>query len=248
MRVAGAVALVTGANRGIGRRVAEHLLERGARKVYAGVRTAEVELSGMDVLPLDITDRESVRAAADIATDVTLSVHNAGINTNQPLLTGNDVQIRREMDTLHYGTLDTTRAFAPVLAANGGGAVINVRSASSWFSHPGNPSYAVAKAAAWAQTNGVRLEMAEYGTQIVAVHLGAVDTDFSAGYDGPKISTTQVATATLDGLVAGRIEVLVDDASTQIEAALAGNPAHLYTPEYIREGFLAAGPVPPLDS
>jgi NAD(P)-dependent dehydrogenase (short-subunit alcohol dehydrogenase family) len=238
VKIAGSVALVTGANRGIGRELAARLLERGAAKVYAAARKpSTVDLPGVEVLALDVTDPASVAAAAAAAGDVTLLVNNAGVNADQQLLTGDLAEMRREMDTLHWGTLAVTRAFAPALVANGGGAVVNVLSAASWFSHPGNPSYSVAKAAAWAQTNGVRLELFEQGTQVVAVHLGAVDTDFSAGYDGPKISTTQVATAALDGLEAGLIEVLVDEDSARIKATLARDPGDFYTAEYIRAGL-----------
>lgn len=238
MKIAGSVALITGANRGLGREMAAHLLERGAAKVYATARTAsKVDLPGVEVLELDITDPESVSAAAKVATDVTLLVNNAGIATNQSFVTGDVAEVRREMETLFYGPLNLTRAFAPVLAANGGGAIVNVLSALSWFSYPGTHSYSSAKAAAWAQTNGVRMELFEQGTQVVGVFLGAADTDFSAGYEGAKISAAQVATATLDGVEAGKIEVLVDDWSASIKASLANDPAEFYTPEFIRNAL-----------
>ncbi|WP_327107795.1 SDR family oxidoreductase [Nonomuraea glycinis] len=241
MDITDQIALVTGANRGIGRQFVAELLERGARKVYATARRPDLleasglagasrasGASGVEVLTLDITDHDSIRAAAAAASDVTLLVNNAGISTSTPLLTGDRAEIRREMDTHFWGTLDMIRAFAPVLAANGGGGIVNVLSALSWFVSPGNGAYAAAKAAAWNMTNGVRLELAEQGTLVQAVHLAAADTDMTAGYDVPKIDPLDVARASLDGLVAGAIEVLADEPSAFVKASLAGDPTAFY--------------------
>jgi NAD(P)-dependent dehydrogenase (short-subunit alcohol dehydrogenase family) len=120
------------------------------------------------------------------------------------------------------------RAFAPILAANGGGGIVNVLSALSWFSYPGSNTYGVAKAAEWSMTNGVRLELAKQGTQVTGVHLGAADTDMMGGYDGPKVDPAFVAATTLDGVEAGLIEVVVDEWSANIKAALAADPAVFY--------------------
>jgi NAD(P)-dependent dehydrogenase (short-subunit alcohol dehydrogenase family) len=232
MKINGSVALVTGANRGIGRELAAHLVERGAAKVYATARRPEtVDLPGVEVLLLDVTDAASVAAAAAVAGDVSLLVNNAGISTGAQLLDGDPDLVRRELDTHFYGTLAVSRAFAPALVASGGGAIVNILSASSWFSFPGTGGYSAAKAAAWALTNSLRIELAGHGTQVVGVHLGLVDTDMSAGFDGPKITTAQVARATLDGVEADRMEVLVDDWSAHVKASLARDPADFYTPE-----------------
>jgi NAD(P)-dependent dehydrogenase (short-subunit alcohol dehydrogenase family) len=235
MDITDQVALVTGANRGIGRRFVDELLARGARKVYATARRTETpearELASLDrveVLPLDITDHASVVAAARAATDVTLLINNAGIATSTPLVTGDLDEIRREMDTHFWGTLDMIREFAPTLAAAGGGAIVNVLSALSWFSFPGNGAYGAAKAAEWNLTNGVRLDLAAQGTLVQGVHLGAADTDIMAGYDGPMIDPALVPRASLDGLAAGEIEVVVDEWSAMVKASLAGDPAALY--------------------
>ncbi|TKV26886.1 SDR family NAD(P)-dependent oxidoreductase [Arthrobacter sp. NamB2] len=235
MDITDQVALVTGANRGIGRRFVDELLARGARKVYATARrtdSAEArELAALDrveVLSLDITDHASVVAAARTATDVTLLINNAGISTATPLVTGDLDVIRREMDTHFWGTLDMIREFAPTLAAAGGGAVVNVLSALSWFSFPGNGAYAAAKAAEWNMTNGVRLDLAAQGTLVQGVHLGAADTDIMAGYDGPMIDPAVVPRASFDGLAAGAIEVVVDEWSSMVKASLAHDPAALY--------------------
>ncbi len=229
MDIDGSVALVTGANRGIGRHFASQLLERGAAKVYATARRPErVDLPGVEVLRLDITDPDSVAAAVAAAGDVTLLVNNAGISTGTNLL-GDLDKVRLEMETHYFGTLSVVRAFAPILAAAGGGAIVNVLSALSWFSYDGVNAYAAAKAAEWSLTNGVRLELAAQGTQVTGVHVGAVDTDLMAGYDGPKVDPAEVTRAALEGVQAGAFEVVVDDWSAMIKATLAGDPAAFYT-------------------
>ncbi|MDR7274371.1 SDR family oxidoreductase [Catenuloplanes atrovinosus] len=230
MRIANQIALVTGANRGLGRHFAEQLLERGAAKVYATARRPEaVDLPGVEVLRLDVTDQASITEAAARATDVTLLVNNAGISTRSNLLTGDPADVRADLDTNFWGTLAVTKAFAPILGANGGGGILNVLSAMSWFSYDGSNSYAVAKAAAWALTNGVRLELAGQGTRVAAFHLGVADTDFSAWYTAtPKMDPAAVVRAGLDGLEAGQIEILGDEWSAAIKASLARDPREFY--------------------
>ena len=235
MDITDQVALVTGSNRGIGRRFVDELLARGARKVYATARRTDTpearDLAALDrveVLRLDITDHASVVAAARTASDVTLLINNAGIATSTPLVTGDLDALRREMDTHFWGTLDMIREFAPTLAANGGGGIVNVLSALSWFSYPGNGGYASAKAAEWNMTNGVRQDLAAQGTLVQGVHLGAADTDIMAGYDGPMIDPALVPRASFDGLAEGAIEVVVDEWSAMVKASLAHDPAALY--------------------
>lgn len=196
---------------------------------------ALVESLGFDdsrVVPLrlDLLDHESVVAAAATARDVTLLVNNAGIVTGAPLVTGDLAEVRRELDTHFWGTLDVIREFAPALAANGGGAIVNVLSALSWFAGPGTGtgSYAAAKAAEWNMTNGVRLELSAQGTLVQGVLLGAADTDLMAGYDVPKIDPREVPRRSLDGLAAGSIEVIVDDWTAMVKASLAKDPAPFY--------------------
>ncbi len=229
MQLSKSTALITGANRGLGRHFAEQLLARGA-KVYATARRPEqVNLPGVRVLALDITDPTSVDAAAALASDVTLLVNNAGISTLTNLVTGDLSQIRLEMETHYFGTLNMVRAFAPVLAGNGGGSILNILSALSWFSYDGSNAYAAAKAAEWSLTNGIRLELAGQGTQVTGLHLGAADTDMTAGYEGDKLNPAVVVRAALDGLEAGRMEVLADDFSAYVKASLASDPSAFYT-------------------
>jgi NAD(P)-dependent dehydrogenase (short-subunit alcohol dehydrogenase family) len=231
MNITDQVALVTGANRGIGRQFVLELLDRGAAKVYATARRTEtLDFDDSRVVPLrlDLLDHESVVAAAAAANDVTIVVNNAGIATGAMLVTGDTTDIRREFDTHFWGTLDVIRQFAPTLATNGGGAIVNVLSALSWFAAPGSGAYAAAKAAEWNMTNGVRLELAAQGTLVQGVLLGAADTDITASYDGPKIDPRDVARASLDGVAAGNIEVIVDDWTAMVKASLAGDPAAFY--------------------
>lgn len=229
MDITGSVALVTGSNRGIGRRFATELLDRGAAKVYATARRPElVDVPGVEVLPLDITDPASVAAAAERAGDVTLLVNNAGIATQGSLLTDDLTDARREMDTHYWGTLEVLRAFVPVIERNGGGGVVNVLSALSWFVYPGSGGYAAAKAAEWNLTNAVRLELAGRGVTVQGLHLGAADTDIMAGYEGPMVDPLDVAKASLDGVERDALEVVVDDWSAMVKASLAADPAAFY--------------------
>jgi NAD(P)-dependent dehydrogenase (short-subunit alcohol dehydrogenase family) len=236
MKISGSTALVTGASRGLGREFARQLLERGAARVYASARNpAQVNVPGTDVLTLDITDPSSVAAAAAIAGDVTLLVNNAGVSAVQNLVTGDLGQIRLELDTNLYGTLALIRAFAPALAANGGGAILNVLSRMSWLSYDGVNSYAVAKAAEWSLTNGVRLELARQGTLVSGLLMSSTDTDMMAGWDIPKNDPADVIRQALDGIEAGQLEIIADEETAQAKAALSADPALTYAAQ------LAAG-------
>ena len=228
MRIEGSTALVTGANRGLGRHLAQELLARGAR-VYAAARNpASVDLPGVTPIALDVTDPASVAAAADATGDVTLLVNNAGSSTGAALLDGSLADIELEMNTHFYGTLRVTRAFAPQLAAGGGGGVLNILSALSWVNLGTSGAYSAAKAAEWSLTNGLRLQLAGQGTQVTALHVGYMDTDMVRELDVPKVDPAVVAKLALDGLAAGAVEVLADDTSRRVQRGLAGGVAALY--------------------
>jgi NAD(P)-dependent dehydrogenase (short-subunit alcohol dehydrogenase family) len=223
MDLTNSVALVTGANRGLGRQLAAQLLERGA-KVYAGARNpASVDLPGAIPLQIDITDPASIEQAAKTAGDVTVLINNAGVSTQQSLIAGDLDLIRTEIDTHYYGTLAVTRAFVPVIEANGGGAILNVLSVLSWL-HPGGAgAYSAAKAAGWAMTNAVREELAPRGIAVSALHVAYMDTDMAARIPADqKTSPAIVAALTLDGLEAGAPEILADDVTRAVKAGLAG--------------------------
>ncbi|WP_234441840.1 SDR family NAD(P)-dependent oxidoreductase, partial [Streptomyces sp. WM6386] len=166
--------------------------------VYATARRPEtVDLPGADVLALDIADPASVRAAAEAAQDVSLLINNAGISTGTDLVTGSLDAVRHELETNMFGHLGMIREFAPTLARKGGGAIVNILPAMSWFGGKGANAYHLTKAAAWAMTNGVRLELAEQGTLVTAVHLGLADTDMAAGWPVAKIAPSDLADAAL---------------------------------------------------
>jgi NAD(P)-dependent dehydrogenase (short-subunit alcohol dehydrogenase family) len=227
MKINGSTALVTGANRGLGRHFAQQLLMRGTAKVYATARDPQrVDLPGAEVLRLDITDPASVAAAAAAARDVTLLVNNAGVATRHDLVTGDMDKIRLELDTSFYGTLAMVRAFAPVLA--GGGGLLNVMSAMSWLAFPGANAYGAAKAAQWSLTNGVRLELAAQGTQVSGLFLAAADTDMMAGQNVPKSDPAEVVRLALDGFEAGQLEIIADEQTAAVKAALSADPAVTY--------------------
>ncbi|MEU6798778.1 SDR family oxidoreductase [Nonomuraea wenchangensis] len=216
------VALVTGANRGLGRVLAAQLLERGA-KVYAGARNpSAADLPGALPLQLDVTDPASVERAAKAAPDVTLLINNAGSSTGQSLVHGDLDRIRLEMETHYFGTLGVTRAFAPLIEANGGGAILNVLSVLSWLHPGGTGAYSAAKAAAWALTNAVRDELAPRGIAVSALHVAYMDTDMAAHVPAEqKTDPAIVAALALDGIATGAREILADDVTRQVKAGLA---------------------------
>ncbi|MEU7769035.1 SDR family oxidoreductase [Nocardia sp. NPDC049190] len=222
-------ALISGANRGLGKQFAAQLLERGAR-VYAGARHPETIDTSTGLIPveLDITDHDSIAAAARATSGVNLLINNAGISTGSSLLTGEFDTIRADFDTNFYGTLAMIRAFAGPIEDNGGGAILNVLSVLSWFALPGGGAYSAAKAASWSMTNAVRQELAPKGIRVTGLHVGYMDTDMADHIDGPKSDAAHVAKTALDAVAAGEYEILADDLSHQVRAGLAGGVAALY--------------------
>ncbi|MEU8239592.1 SDR family oxidoreductase [Actinoplanes missouriensis] len=217
-----AVAVVTGANRGFGRHLAAQLLGRGAT-VYAAARDPRsIDLPGAIPLALDVTDPASVARAAARASDATLLINNAGVSAGQPVIGGELDAIRLDMETNYFGTLAVTRAFAPVIEANGGGAILNVLSVLSWV-HPGAlGSYSAAKAAAWALTNATRELLAPAGIGVTGLHVAYMDTDMAASVPPEqKTDPAVVAKLALDAVERGDREVLGDDLTRRAKAGLA---------------------------
>ena len=226
MNLQDSVAVVTGSNRGLGRAFAAQLLERGAKKVYATARTPEsVQIPGVMPLGLDITDRDSIARAAAIAGDATLIVNNAGISTGTSLMDGDLARIELELETNFYGPLRVTRAFAPILVANGGGAILNVLSVLSWLHLPSTGAYSAAKAAAWAMTDVARQELAPHGIHVAALHVAYMDTDMAAHITAPKADPADVAALALDGIENDLTEILADDTTRNVKLGLSATPA-----------------------
>jgi NAD(P)-dependent dehydrogenase (short-subunit alcohol dehydrogenase family) len=228
MKIEGSVALVTGANRGLGAAFANALLDRGAAKVYAAVRdVGSVTDRRLTALRLDLTDRASIEDAARAAADVAVLINNAGVDTHTPTL-GNEAGLREEIEVNYLGPVAVSRAFAPVLGANGGGALVNVLSGLAWMALPTTGGYSSAKAAMWAATNSLRQNLLDQGTLVTAVYAGYLDTDMAAWIDAPKTAPDAVAAATLDGVEAGEHEVLVDEFARHVRGALSGPLSALY--------------------
>ncbi|RAU44079.1 MULTISPECIES: SDR family oxidoreductase [unclassified Pseudomonas] len=220
-------------HRGLGLAFAKAAHALGASKVYAGMRNTEgFDVPGLTPVRLDVTDDASVRAAAAMCQDVTLVVNNAGIVSlmNGPLDQNMDELSRTLMETNYFGIIRVSQAFAPVLAANGGGAFINVLSDATWLSVPMLAAYAASKSAAWSVTNALRLQLKSQGTQVVALHVGFLDTDMTKGFDMPKSSPDLVARKVYAGLEAGALEVLADEGTVQVKSTLSSSELVYFDP------------------
>ena len=228
MEITGKTALVTGANRGLGRHLARELRDRGAT-VYAAARNpASVDLDGVRPIALDVTDPASVAAAAAAIGDVAILVNNAGSSTGASLLTGDLADVRLELDTHFFGTLAVIRAFAPQLAAQQHSAVLNILSVLSWVNFPNSGAYCAAKSAEWSLTNGLRQELAPQGTRVSALHVGYMDTDMARHVTSAKSNPADIAKLAVDGIAAGDAEIIADEISKQVLAGLSSGVAGLY--------------------
>ncbi len=227
MELKNAVVFITGANRGLGLAFAREALARGARKVYAAARDpSAVRLAGVEAVKLDVTRPEEVAAAAARARDVTLLINNAGIAATGGFLAPDSADsARRHLETNLIGPLLMAQAFAPALAANGGGALLNVLSIASWINRPLLGVYGMSKSAAWALTNGLRHELRGQGTQVLGLHMGFVDTDLTRGIEAPKTAPETIVRQALDALEAGEEEVLADEATRQVKQGLSVHPS-----------------------
>ncbi|MFJ4922869.1 SDR family oxidoreductase [Streptomyces sp. NPDC088725] len=219
--VNGATVLVTGGQRGLGRAFVRELLEAGAAKVYATARTPVAESDPRIVpLALDVTDEDSVTALARATGDVTVVISNAGAYNGDPLTEVAMDDVKAVFDANVFGALRIAQAYAPILAGNGGGALVNIHSVLSWLA--GSGAYGATKAALWSISNSLRLELAPRGTQVLGVHLGYTDTDMTAGLDVVKNDPRDVARDVLAALERGESEVLVDDVTRHFKALLSG--------------------------
>jgi NAD(P)-dependent dehydrogenase (short-subunit alcohol dehydrogenase family) len=228
MDISTASALVTGANRGLGRALAQELVARGATVYGAARRPDQIDLPGVKAIRIDVTDPASVAAAAEEVRDITVLINNAGSSTGADLLTGSWDDVRLEMETHYLGTLGMIRAFAPVIESQGGGAILNILSVLSWVTFPAVGAYSAAKSAQWSLTNEVRQQLAPRGITVSGLHVGYMDTDMARHVTEPKTDPADVARAAVDGIAAGAPEIVVDDLSRRIQAGLSGGVAALY--------------------
>jgi NAD(P)-dependent dehydrogenase (short-subunit alcohol dehydrogenase family) len=225
MKLANSVVLITGANRGLGLEFAKQALARGAKRVYAAARdVSTIKLEGVIPVQFDVTKPEDVAAAALSLPDVTILINNAGIARIGGVVAATaEEQLREQLETNVFGILHLSQAFAPALAKNGGGAILNVLSLLSWVNTPMIATYGVSKAAAWGLTNGLRHELRAQGTQVVGLHAGFIDTDLTRGVDVPKATPADVIAQALDAIEAGAEEVFVDEPSRQVHGALSSS-------------------------
>lgn len=230
MRISGSIALVTGANRGLGRVLATELMVRGAKTVYAAAREPDtVTEPGVVPIRLDVTDPEQIAQAAERCGDVTLLINNAGVLTNNSLLGAPSIEpAAREMAVNYFGTLAMCRAFAASLGRNGGGAIVNILSVASFYTNPATGSYSVSKAAAWALTNGIRVELRHQGTLVVGVHCGYIDTEMASGVTAAKAKPEHITALTLDAVQDGHEEVLADVKTRVVKASIPNHLQDLY--------------------
>ncbi|MDR3452316.1 MAG: SDR family oxidoreductase [Rhodoferax sp.] len=226
MKLDNATLLITGANRGIGLAFAKAALARGARKVYAGARDPNsVTLPSLTPLRLDVNSPDDIAAAVKVAGDVTLVINNAGIAQFGGLLASDaESRLHQQLETNVFGVLRISRAFAPVLAANGGGALLNVASVASWITSPALAGYAVSKSAVWSLSNGLRNELRGQNTQVLTLHMAFVDTDMTQGIASPKSTPEDIVARALDALEAGADEVLADEMTQQVKLGLSAQP------------------------
>jgi NAD(P)-dependent dehydrogenase (short-subunit alcohol dehydrogenase family) len=224
-QIAGSVAFVTGANRGIGKAIVEALVDGGAAKVYAAARSAAslesiVVAGGGRVIPvqLDITNAGQLATAVASAGDVTLLINNAGIleQFGEPFMTTVAEPSRREMEVNVFGTMSVTQQFVPVLTRNGGGTIVNLSSLAAVVNFPIAIAYSASKAALHSLTQAARLALSSHGITVIGVYPGPVDTDMGTNIPFDKASPRSVADDILAGIEAGTEDVFPDPMSKQM--------------------------------
>jgi NAD(P)-dependent dehydrogenase (short-subunit alcohol dehydrogenase family) len=223
MKINGSTALVTGANRGLGRAFVQALRDAGCAKIYATARRIDGAVRDAVVEPvqLDITKLEQVSSAAAKCRDVGILINNAGVARFVPALEAPTMDdARLEIETNYLGTLAMCRAFAPVLERNGGGVLVNMLSVVSFFNAPMQGSYCASKAAEWSLTKAVRFELRAQGTLVIAVYAGYIDTDMTANLKTPKSSASFIAARVLEGIASGTEDILADERSRMVFAEL----------------------------
>ena len=229
MKIEGAAALVTGANRGLGAAIAQALLDSGATVYGAARDPGSITDDRLIPVRLDVTNDDQISDAARRCDEVSIVVNNAGILRSSASLADGAVEAARaEMETNFFGSMRMARAFAPILRENGGGALVNVLSVLSFISMPQGATYSASKSAAWSLTNALRIELRRQGTLVVAVHAGFIDTEMAAGVSGEKVSPESVAKQIVTAVASDAEEVLADATSEMVKATLPNDLTALY--------------------
>jgi NAD(P)-dependent dehydrogenase (short-subunit alcohol dehydrogenase family) len=232
MEINNAVALVTGANGGIGSHFVEQLLQMNVAKIYVCARSISkvqdmAALNPQRTIPieLDVTDPQSVITAVSQCPDVTLLINNAGTSLNQGIISAPNLEAARaEMDVNYFGMAAMCRAFAPILQQQGGGAIVNILSLLGKATLPFSGSYSASKAAAIAMTQSVRAELAAQKTLVVSVMPGTVDTDLAKAWPNPKVAPAEVVRAALQAVIANEEDVYPGEQASQVSAQLLADP------------------------
>jgi NAD(P)-dependent dehydrogenase (short-subunit alcohol dehydrogenase family) len=229
MKIKGSIALVTGANRGIGQAFVDALLAGGAAKVYAGVRdVASISDPRVTAIELDVTSPATIAAAVKTCPDVTLLINNAGVMKSSSMLLPSSAEaMQSEFDVNVFGMLAMIRGFAPVLKVNGGGAIVNMLSVVSWFTSPSNSTYCASKHAALSVSDAARIELHDQHTPVIGVYVGFVDTDMASEIEAPKVKPHEVAEAALSGVENGINHVHVGERAVSVWNLSRSEPEQL---------------------
>jgi NAD(P)-dependent dehydrogenase (short-subunit alcohol dehydrogenase family) len=233
MNISDTVALVTGANRGLGAHIVQELLTGGARHVYVTARdtsTVAGDLradSRVTVLPLDVTDDDSVSRAAEAAADVNVLVNNAGVLNFGGVLDGDVSGFERDLATNYFGALRVTRAFVPTLERQAPAAIVNVLTLIALAPVTPMAGYSASKAAAHSMTQALRAELKPRGIRVLGAYPGGIDTDMLKGVDADKAAPAVVARRIVAALAADDSIVFPDDASAGAGAVYRTDPLRL---------------------
>ena len=245
MDIEGSVAFVTGANRGLGKAFVEGLLNAGAARIYAASRVrdtldeiARIHPGRIVPIALDVTDSTAVRSAVEYAGDIDLLINNAGVAHFEGFISADDLAAARvEMNVNYFGSLDVIRAFAPILKANGGGAIVQVSSIAGMVTFPVVGSYSASKAAVNAMIQGVRAELATQRTAVTGVYPGVIDTEMSDRFDAPGVPPADIVNASLEAVIKGNEDVFPDAMSQDLHGQL------LLDPKMVEQQFAQMLPV-----
>ena len=239
IEIAGKIALVTGANRGIGKAIVEALMQQGIAKVYAAVRDVQSVAALVDIyadrlipLTIDVSSSVSIQQAAEQAQDVNIVVNNAGVLSVCNVLDKNAPQnLEYELSVNVFGLLHMAQAFAPILKANGGGALVQLNSVASLRSVPHVATYAASKAAAFSLTTALAAELRAQGTHVLSIHPGPIESDMArqASLENTEPPSV-VADALIEGLKQRRFQVYPDQRAQGIGQAFESYAQEIILP------------------